>query len=184
MASCASGILLLAYGPKYVAVAVPFAVLSVCALIRIQSGAFAAAYLALGQPHLQRRFAALRAAIVVCLMYPAIVMFDLLGATVVISLANIVTLCFQVLSMKKLIGLRFSEYIRCWLPGLLACSIVLGSAIALQVFGIQSAVYNVALVGLSCVAACALVLFPLKSNVKAACGSRKNIERLESLSSE
>jgi len=184
MASCASGILLLAYGPKYVAVAAPFAVLSVCGLIRMQSGVFVAAYLALGRPHLIRRFAALQAAIVVCLIYPAIVMFDLPGATAVILLASIVTLCFQVLFMKRLIGLQFLEYVRCWLPGLLACSIVLASATLLQVFGIQSAVCNVVIVGLSCIAACALALFFLKSNGQSAYGSRRNIERLKSLSSE
>lgn len=184
MATCAGGILLLAYGPKYVAVAVPFTVLCVCALIRIQSGVFTVAYLALGRPRLHRRLIALRAAVVVSLMYPAIVIFDLPGAAGVILLANIVILCFQVLLMKRLIGLQFLKYVRCWLPGLFACSIVLGSATLLQVFGIQSAVCNVVIVGLSCVAACALALFSLKSNAQAACGSRINIERLKSLSSE
>jgi len=163
MASCASEILLLAYGPKYSAVSVPFAVLSTCALVRIHSGISVPVYTAIGEQHLVRRFITLQTVIVVVLIYPAILMFDLTGAASLILLANVITLCFEVLCLKKLIGLQFLEYVRCWLPGLLAGSLVLVSAALVKVFGIRSAVCNVSVVGLSCVTSCVLVLFFLKS---------------------
>jgi O-antigen/teichoic acid export membrane protein len=184
MASCASGILLLAYGPKYVAVAVPFAVLCVCALMRIQRAVFVPVYMALGRPHLHRRFTALQAAIVVCLMYPAVLIFDLPGAAGVILVSNIITLCFQVLYMNKLIGLRLLEYVRCWLPGLLACSIVLGSVALLRVFNIRSVLCNVTLAGLSCVAACGLALVSMKYNGQIISGSGRNSEKFRPVSYE
>lgn len=168
MASCAGGILLLAYGPEYVAVSVPFALLSICALFRIQSAVLVPAYMALGQTRLHRLFIAFQAVIVMGLMYPGIKMFDLPGAASVLLLANIILLCFQVLFMRRLIGLQVLDYVRCWLPGLLAGSIVLGSAALLQVFDIQSVVCNVAMVGLSCVVAYGFVIFALKSNDQAA----------------
>ena len=184
MVTCAGKILLLAYGPEYVAVAAPFAVLSICSFIRIQSGGFVAAYMAIGRPHLHRCLIALRAAIIVLLMYPAIVKFGLVGAAMAILLANIVCLFFQVRLMRKLIGLRFSEYVRCWLPGLLIFAIVSVFATLLHVFHIQSAIYNVVTVGLSCATACAIAFFCFKPNARTVRGNSSNIERLKSLSCE
>jgi len=159
MVGCAGNILLLAYGPEYAAVAVPFAVLRVCALIRMLSGIVVPVYMALGRPHVHRRFAALRAAIVLCLMYPAIVMFDLVGAAGVVLLANIITLCFQVYFIRGLVGLKFSEYIACWVPGLLVCSVVFGTKSLLHFFGIQSTISIMVLVGLSSVIAGSIGFF-------------------------
>jgi O-antigen/teichoic acid export membrane protein len=75
--------------------------------------------MAVGQPHFQRRFTSLRAAIIVGLIYPAVVHFGLLGAAVVVVLGNFIALFIQVLWSRRVIDLKFSSYIRCFIPGVL-----------------------------------------------------------------
>lgn len=127
MASCASGMLALAYGQRYVAASIPCIVLCLCVIARTESQILATTYMAVGQPHLQRRFTSLRAAIIVGLIYPAVVHFGLLGAAVVVALGNFIALFIQVLWSRRVIDLKFSSYIRCFMPGVLLALPVLAA---------------------------------------------------------
>lgn len=118
MICCSSELLLFVYGPKYVAMAIPYAVLCVQIVVRNQSVSLAGIYLAVGKPHLQRRFAIIRALAIIGLMYPAAVLFGPLGAAVIIVLSNIAVLVMQVLMSRKVIELNIGRYMRSYVPGL------------------------------------------------------------------
>ena len=118
MASSAGGILALAYTSRYTAVTAPFALLCLLIVCRIEAPVLNSAYLAVGQPRLNRRLVVLRAAIIGGLIYPAIVHFGLLGAAVVVVLGNGIGLLMQVFWSRRIVDLKFAAYARCYLPGL------------------------------------------------------------------
>lgn len=118
IASCAGGVLAVVYGSEYAAVTVPFAVLCLLIVFRTQAPIFNSVYLAVGQPRLNRRFVILRAAIIVGLIYPAVVHFGLLGAAVVAVLGNGIALLMQAFWSGRIVDLPFRAYARCYVPGL------------------------------------------------------------------
>lgn len=140
MACCASGILLLVYGPKYVAVGIPFGILSLHILARNEAAVLSTTYLAVGQPHLHRRFVALRAVIIVGLIYPAVVYYGLMGAAAVVVLGNFTALLMQVFWCQRIIDLKFGDYIRSYIPGALLTLPVIMAVGSLRLFGIESPV--------------------------------------------
>jgi O-antigen/teichoic acid export membrane protein len=116
---CARQTLQLVYGAKFVAVAIPFGILCLYIVARIESAILGTMFMAVGQPHLHRRFVALRAAITAGLIYPAIVHFGLVGAAVIIVLSNFLPLPMQVIWCRKVTGLKAWNYVRSYAPGLL-----------------------------------------------------------------
>jgi O-antigen/teichoic acid export membrane protein len=108
------------YGPRYVAMAVPFAILCLLILARSETSILAGMYMAVGKPHLQRRFSAVRTAIIIAFIYPAAVRFGPIGAVVVVVLGNYSVLLLQVFKARKVFDLELSRYICSYIPGLLA----------------------------------------------------------------
>ncbi|MCK4828409.1 oligosaccharide flippase family protein [bacterium] len=145
MACCASELLLFAYGPKYVAMAIPLAVLCLQIVVRNQAVSLASVYLAVGQPHLQRRFAIIRAVAIIGLMYPAAVRFGPLGVAVVIVLSNFAVLLMQVFKARKVIDLELSRYVRSYIPGLLLALPIIMTAGLLWVFRVDSSLFVLAI---------------------------------------
>lgn len=119
MACSASELLSLVYRAAYAAMAMVFAVLCLQILIRSSALNLSGIYMATGQPHLQRRFAAVRAALILGLMYPAAVRFGTFGVAVVIILANFAFLLLQAIVARKIINLELGRYLRAYVPGLL-----------------------------------------------------------------
>jgi len=138
MACCASGLLLLAYGPKYVAMAVPFAVLCLEIVAQNQAVSLAGVYLAVGQPHLQRRFAIIRALAIIGFMYPAAALYGPIGAAVVIVLCNIAVLFMQVFKARTVIGLNIGGYIRSYSHGIWMALPIMITAGLLRIFRVDS----------------------------------------------
>ncbi|MFC1794321.1 oligosaccharide flippase family protein [Planctomycetota bacterium] len=138
MACCSSGLLLLAYGSKYVAMAIPFAVLCLQVVVRNQTVSLTGIYLAIGQPHLQRRFAIIRTVAIIGLMYPAAVRFGPIGAAVVIVLSNFIVLLMQVIKARKVIGLNIGSYVRSYSYGLWMALPIMITAGLLRVFRVDS----------------------------------------------
>ena len=136
--ACCSSELLLVYGPNYVAMAIPFAILCLQIVIRNETVSLAGIYLAVGQPHLLRRFAIIRAVAIIGLMYPAAVRFGPLGAAVVIVLSNLTVLLLQILKAQEVIGLNLSRYIRTYVPGLMVTLPIIMTTGLLWVFGVDS----------------------------------------------
>ena len=98
---------------------IPIAVLCQQLVVRNQALSIEGKYLAVGQPHLLRRFAIIRAVAIIGLMYPAAVRFGPLGVAVVIVFSNFTVLLMQVFKARKVIDLELSPYIRSYIPGLL-----------------------------------------------------------------
>ena len=111
----AGPILSVVYGHRYAAVATLFGILCVTMLFRVQGIVLAGIYLAIGKPHLHRRFVILLAIIIISLIYPGIALFGLPGAAGVLLVSNIFAVFMQVIWMRKQIGLRFKDYIACWI---------------------------------------------------------------------
>lgn len=138
MVCCSRELLLLSYGPEYVAMAVPFAVLCFEILFQNQAVSLAGVYLAVGQPHLQRRFAIVRAVAIIVFMYPMAVFLGPIGAPVVVVLCIIAVLFMQVIKAREVIGLDLNRYMRSYIPGLLTALPILMVAGFLQIFGVDS----------------------------------------------
>ncbi|MBL7187254.1 MAG: oligosaccharide flippase family protein [Phycisphaerae bacterium] len=141
MSSCASGILLLAYGPEYVGAAAPLAVLSLLVLAQFHGSIFASAYLAVGQPNLHRRCCVLRAVIIVGLLYPAVVHFGLLGAAGVVVSGSLVAVLMQVFWCRRIVDLKLGAYMRCHLSGLLLALPIILTSVVLWLFRIDHPIY-------------------------------------------
>ncbi len=159
---CANPVLSIVYGSRYGTVAIPFGLLCIYVLLRTNGSILSQVYFAIGKPHLHRRFVALRLIILACLIYPAIVLFGLVGAATVVLLANAAGLCMQVIWMKRAIGLGFREYTTCWLPGLRVAIIVLVPMLLLQSLPNTTLTLNIVVGGLTCVVACAIGILLLR----------------------
>ncbi len=153
---CANPILSIMYGSRYVTVAIPFGLLCIYVLLRTNCLILSQIYFAIGKPHLHRRFVVLRLLILVCLIYPAIVLFGLVGAATVVLLANAAGLFAQIFWMKRAIGLGFREYIICWLPGLRVAIIILVPMLLLQSLPNTTSILDVVTGVLTCLAACVI----------------------------
>lgn len=140
MICCGSELLSLVYSPQYTTMAIVFAVLCLQIMTRTQGGILVSMYFAVGQPHLHRRFAIVRAAVIIGLIYPAAVRFGALGAVAVIIAANFILLLMQVFWCRKVIDLEFNYYMRSYIPGLLLALPVIVIVGLLRLLGIDSAV--------------------------------------------
>ena len=85
----------------------------------LQSCLYRLPFLAVGKPHLHRFYSALRA-VAVILIYPAAVYGGVLWASVAIIFGNFIVLFLQVLGCRKILGLKFSDYIGSYKSGLIA----------------------------------------------------------------
>ena len=109
LAIAAKPIVSFVYTPKYAVVAVPFAILCVTMFIKTQAQILVTICLAVGKPHLHRRYAMFLATCVICLMYPGIVLFGVAGAAGVLLISNIAAICLQVVWVGRIVGLRFRD---------------------------------------------------------------------------
>jgi O-antigen/teichoic acid export membrane protein len=126
------------YKSQYVAMAVPFAVLCLQILARSESSILAGMYLAVGKPHLLRRFSSVRAIIIIVFIYPAAVRFGPIGAVVVVVLSSFSVLLLHVFTARKVFDLKLSQYLRSYIPGLLTALPIIVTAGLLWVFGVDS----------------------------------------------
>lgn len=176
LVGCANPVLSIVYGSEYATVAMPFGLLCIYVLLRTNGSILSQVYFAIGKPHLHRRFVALRLAILAILIYPSIVLFGLVGAAAVVLLANFTGLCMQVIWMRKVIGLRFTDYVYCWIPGLRLAAIVLVPVVLLRFFGNGTLFLNVVVGGLACSAACIIGLLSLRRSGKTHVISSENTQ--------
>ena len=120
MAACSGGLLLLMWGrPEYVDVTIPCAVLILIIFARTEAAILSTTYIAVGQPQLHRRFVIFRMVLVLALIYPAVIHLKLLGAAIVVVIGSYIPLLMQIFWCKRVMPLKFEQYIRCYIPGLL-----------------------------------------------------------------
>jgi lipopolysaccharide exporter len=109
-------ILSIVYGARYSVAAVPFALLCFAMLFYVQAVVLSQVYMGIGIPHLHRRYVILLAGLIICLIYPGIKLFGLTGAAGVLLFSHAIAVFMQVVWMKRVIGIRFKDYIYCWWP--------------------------------------------------------------------
>jgi len=161
-AGFSGAVLSVVFGSQYAAASVAFAFLSVCALMRTQGVTLASVYLALGRPDLHRSFVALRAVILVLLIYPGIVLFGLAGAAAIAVIAELCGLVTQVVFMKERIGLGLGEYLSCWRAGAALSVPVVISAVVMKLIGAGGAAAGLLAGGTVCLVCCLTGLILLK----------------------
>lgn len=161
MVCCSPELLFFAFGGRWVAMTIPFMVLCFQVLIRNEAAILASVYLAIAKPHLQRRFAVVRAVAIVGLAYPAAVHFGPLGVAAVIVLNNFYILIVQALVCVRIIELKFDRYVGCYVTGLLLAIPIVITFDLFQLFGVDNPIVVFVIGGFVCAmmfAAGALVL--------------------------
>jgi len=155
---CSRAILTFVYPPEYAAVAVPFGLLCVYVLLLIQGTVLATVFFGIGQPGKHRAFVGLRAIILVVFIYPAIKLFGLTGAAMVMLFASLIALCMQVFVIHKTIGLNIFDYAISWLPGLALAVPVLSVIVVVRGLTPDSPMVHLTVGTLSWVVICGLGL--------------------------
>jgi lipopolysaccharide exporter len=145
IACCAGRLLLVVYGPQYVVMAVPLSVLCLNIIARNESMIYSGIYLGIGKPHLQRRFAIIRAIIIICFIYPAAVRFGPLGAAAVVVFSNFSALLMQVLKAREVIDLNIRRYMNSYISGLLLAIPIVITTGLLWIFRVDSTFFVLAI---------------------------------------
>jgi O-antigen/teichoic acid export membrane protein len=105
-------VLAFAYGPRYAEVALTFVLLCINEVLTTAGIPLTSVYYSLGRPGLLRAFSALRAGLLLVLLYPAFRIAGLAGAASAALIAMLVSYCFQLARIRKLTGLDLSTYLR------------------------------------------------------------------------
>jgi PST family polysaccharide transporter/lipopolysaccharide exporter len=106
------------YGGKYSVVAVPFSLMCIYVLLIIHGTMMGDVFFGLGQPEKHRSYTITCALVLIVLIYPAVKIFGLTGAALSVLTANFIALCWQVHIIQQVIGLKITDYVYCWLPGI------------------------------------------------------------------
>lgn len=168
MICCSSEILYYVYGAQYAAMAVPFAILCLNIIFRIETSIFAGMYIALGYPHKYRHFTLLRALIIIVLIYPVSFYYGPVGVALIMVTSNLGVLLLQVWGSKKIIGLTFIRYIHSHIPALLLSIPIIFVFDLLWLFKVNSSIYVVSIgtttfITMFGVSALILYIFPSSS---------------------
>ena len=155
---CSKSILTIVYGVEYSAVAIPFGLLCVYILLLIQGSILGTVFFSIGQPGKHRLFVGLRALILIVFIYPAIKLFGLTGAAVVVVLASSAAMCVQVAVIRKTIGLNIFDYAISWLPGLVLAIPVLAVVLVVRGLTPDSPMVHLVVGLLSCIVVCGIGL--------------------------
>jgi len=107
---CGRSLLSLVYGERYGAASAALAITACVALFNVLNSQITLAFYAKGLPQLHRRSVASMAVAMVLLVYPLAKMFGLWGAQLACLIAVIIGYAFQVERIRKVTGLKISEY--------------------------------------------------------------------------
>ncbi len=127
-------ILNLVYGGRYGSASTPFSILCIAAFLYICTSFVMTAYIAIGKPDIQRNAALVRTVLFLLLIYPAVKVSGLFGASCAVLLATGTSLAIQTAYLRRVIGLRPSEYLRVWSGGIQLSLIVLAPGLLVKYF--------------------------------------------------
>jgi O-antigen/teichoic acid export membrane protein len=160
---CAGPIISVVYGAQYADVAVPFSILCLWGLVFTQASIVTSILIGLGLPHLHRRAVVVRGAVLIGLIYPAIVYLGLSGAALAVLAAYTVAFIMPLVWMRKLINLRLDEYAVSWVPGLGISLIVVVPTVLFRFLGGVPPMLDLVVGAVLCLGACVLGLSLLAS---------------------
>ncbi len=151
-------LLAVVYGEKYAAVSTPFSILMTYVMVRMLSTIMMQLYFSYAKPHLQRRYALVRAIIVLVIAYPAIKMFGLVGGASTVLIGMLSLFVLQLRGTVKLTGLKMDSYLKCLLRGLMYSSIVLIPGFFSRIFLFESDIVIIIFCVVLCFAAWAVAI--------------------------
>ncbi len=105
------------YGPEYRKASLPFGILSLYAFLGLFSKPMMGAYMAIGQPNLQRTAALVRTLFFLAALYPMTYAFGLAGSATTSLLAMGIAFIIQLYYLQKVLGMDIGQFFRGWLPG-------------------------------------------------------------------
>jgi PST family polysaccharide transporter len=146
----AKHILSIVYGPGYISVAVPFAIISITAILRLCMEPIVGIYLAIGKPAAHRYFTIIRAVMILALIYPAVKKFDMIGAASSGLIAMIFGLYLQVTKLKSITKVDLKKYFTNYLQGISISLTVILVWIFIKYSGSDNSVFNLFLGAMSC----------------------------------
>jgi len=97
-------ILTIIYGQKYALMANTFSILFCVMLFRLQGNILSKVYMAVGQPHMHRRFMVLLTILVGSLLVPGAILLGTVGVALVLFFSNFAAVCMQIIWLQKLLG--------------------------------------------------------------------------------
>lgn len=103
------------YGNQYSQAVIPFSLIVLMALIRTCSLPIVSIYLSCGLPNLHRLFTAIRTAILLLIIYPAVKFYGINGAAASVCFAMIISYVVQLFWVKKIIHINLSEFLNIYL---------------------------------------------------------------------
>jgi O-antigen/teichoic acid export membrane protein len=119
-------IMRITYGPAYEAAGSVLAILFCATVLRTMASPIPAIYLGIGQPALNRIFAAIRTGLMVLIVYPSVLLFGLKGAASAGALSMVIAWIFQVRQMVVLTKLDIKKYSLSVAAGLAGAAVVGG----------------------------------------------------------
>lgn len=113
-------ILSVVYGKRYAGGGNALGFLFMNELMLVCSVPIATVYMAIGKPWLLRRFSMLRAILIVCLIYPLIKQWGIMGAAMTPLLGMAGAYAVQMGQMRRVTDLDLRAYSRSWMRGIVA----------------------------------------------------------------
>jgi O-antigen/teichoic acid export membrane protein len=166
---CGHSLLSVVYGVRYVAAAAPLAAAAAVVFLNILNAAITCVFTAVGRPALHRFAVAASAVVMVIAIYPACMLFGMVGGQIAALLAIIISYVIQLIRMRELTGLDLFRYGRSVLPATLISAGVLAAGYSLRCFGLATKpVVNMTLGAVACIIAYALSAFVFMKSKRAA----------------
>ena len=167
VALSAHDLLAILYGSNYAAMAPALLVTAFTVLLNVLNGQITTVFYARGLPNLHRRCVVIMAILMAILIYPSIRLVGIVGAPIAALVAVAVGYMFQIARVKDLTGLRYSEYLKSFVPGFILVFCVIAIRLVCLQFVRPNTIGMSMLPGVAgCVVAYgALLLTPLRRGI-------------------
>ncbi len=130
-------LLTIIYGVKYGEIALPFVIIFFTAFLRTSSVPIAAFFLASGHPEFHRLFVAVRALLIMVIIYPAVTSYGLIGAASAGLFSMVVSYFFQMWKICKVTGLPIRQYLIIFIKGFFfSVPIILVSVLSNSIYSV------------------------------------------------
>jgi len=119
-----NNLLHIVYGTEYAKAALPFAIIFGTSTLQVSGSPITALFFSIGLPQLNRLFTLVRAILVLALIYPAVKWFGLVGAASAGFIAMSVAYIFQIMKLRKIIGLNVFLYNKIFMRGFMTSLLI------------------------------------------------------------
>jgi lipopolysaccharide exporter len=135
---CGRSLLTVLYGARYVAAAAPLAVAALVVFLNVLNAAITCVFNGIGRPALHRRAVAASAIAMLIGIYPACMLFGVVGGQVAALLAIIISYVLQVMRMRGVTGLELLRYGKAFMLPALGSTGMLGIVLGGRQLGLTT----------------------------------------------